>query len=436
MARRAPSAVFIQKFFELDPADAAHALEGLGDEEAITIVRKVSPPVAAGAFDFLEPHFAGHILLKVEGEAARDILAHMTLARAGEVARTFPEETRENLLAQLEAGQARQIRRMITFPEDTAGRLMSPDFLAFHADLKVREAIRRLRSMSKKKVPVNYVYVTAPEGRLIGVLNMRDLLLADENAELHAVMLKEVFAVRATMDREDVARLAMQKTFQAIPVVDEKENLLGTIKLDDLVETAQEEATEDIQKMFGAGGDERVFSPLALSVRKRLPWLHVNLATAFLAAFVVSFFEDVIAKITILAVFLPVVAGQGGNAGAQSLAVVMRGLVLREVEPSRAGRVMLKEGLIGILNGVAIGIVTALVAWLWHRNPFFGLVIGLAMIINMVAACVSGAALPFLMKSLGQDPAQSSNIVLTTITDVVGFLAFLGLAMLFQDWLV
>jgi len=233
-----------------------------------------------------------------------------------------------------------------------------------------------------------------------------------------------------------VARLATQKRFLAIPVVDENQRLLGTIKLDDLVEAAQEEATEDIQKMFGAGGDEKVFSPLFFSVKNRLGWLHVNLATAFLAAFVVGLFQGIIAKIAILAVFLPIVAGQGGNAGAQSLAVVMRGLVLHEVEPTLAGKVILREGILGAINGLVIGLVTGLGALLWHGNPYLGLVIGGAMLINMVVAGVSGAAIPMLMQFLGFDPAQSSNIILTTVTDVVGFFTFLGLATLFQGFLI
>jgi magnesium transporter len=175
---------------------------------------------------------------------------------------------------------------------------------------------------------------------------------------------------------------------------------------------------------------------VAFSVKKRLPWLHINLLTAFMAAFVVSFFEDIIAKVTILAVFLPVVAGQGGNAGAQSLAVVMRGLVMREIPKEKAGKMILKETMTGLLNGIIIGAVTAGVAYLWHGNPWLGLVIGLAMVATLVIAGLSGAAIPMIMKGLGFDPAQSSNIILTTITDITGFFAFLGLAVVFKNYLI
>jgi magnesium transporter len=203
-----------------------------------------------------------------------------------------------------------------------------------------------------------------------------------------------------------------------------------------MIQGVQEEMTKDIQQMFGAGADERVFSTIIFSLKKRLPWLHINLATAFLAAAVVSLFEGIIAQLTILAVFLPVVAGQGGNAGAQSLAVVMRGIVMREIPKDKIFPLVLKEGKIGAINGAVIGAVTALVAWIWYGNPFLGLVIGLGMLVNLILAGLSGASIPLIMKKIGIDPAQSSSIILTTVTDVVGFIAFLGFAVLFQKYLV
>lgn len=211
---------------------------------------------------------------------------------------------------------------------------------------------------------------------------------------------------------------------------------MGIVKAEKLIQGIQEEATEDLQKMFGAGGDERAFSPVSFSLKKRLPWLHINLVTAFAAGAVVSMFEGIIAKITVLAVYLPIVAGQGGNAGAQSLAVVMRAIVMREIRPGESWKLVLKEGFVGIVNGLVIGTVTALVAWLWQGNMMLGVVVALAMMVNLLAAGISGAAIPLVMKSLGFDPAQSSNIVLTTVTDIVGFLSFLGFAVLFQRYLI
>lgn len=316
----------------------------------------------------------------------------------------------------------------------TAGGMMSSEATALPSELTVGEAVRKIRSLGKKQ-PLYYVYVTDPEGRLQGVLGMRDLILADPPTLLSSIM-RQVTSVPVEMDREEVVRLAARHRYLAVPVVDSRKRLLGIVHSEDLIEVAQEEASEDIQKMFGAGGDEGALSPVRFAVGKRLPWLLVNLATAFLAAAVVGIFESTIARITALAVFLPVVAGQGGNAGTQTLAVVIRGLALGEVERSLAKRVILKEAGLGLINGVVVGLVTAAVGYLCEGNAHFGLVIGLAMVTNMAVACVAGAGIPIAMRALGWDPAQSSSIILTTVTDVVGFFSFLGLATLFQHLLV
>ena len=325
---------------------------------------------------------------------------------------------------------------MLMYPENSAGRIMSTDYLAFNEHVKVKEAVQRLRALAHKHAPLSYAYVVDEENHLVGVLNMRDLLVAQGEMTLHNIMRRDVYCVNGFSDRESVAKDLAKRHYFAAPVVDAENHLIGIVTSDHLYGDVQEEATEDILKMVGAGGDESTFSPVWYSLRMRVPWLLVNLATAFLAAWVVSLFEDIISKITILAVFLPVVAGQGGNAGAQSMAIVMRGLVMREIHSSNAIRLIVKETLVGALNGLVIGVVTALIAWAWHGNPFFGLVIGLGMLVNLIAAGLAGAAIPLLMKRLGQDPAQSSTIFLTTVTDVVGFLAFLGFAVVFRNFLV
>jgi magnesium transporter len=290
--------------------------------------------------------------------------------------------------------------------------------------------------LARKRFPLSYVYVVDDDHHLIGVLNMRDLMLASPQQRLEAIVHKEVFTIHCFVDIQDAANELAKRKFFAAPVVDSENHMLGIIKAERLIQGVQEDVTKDIQKMFGVGGDERVSSNLLFSIKKRLPWLHVNLATAFLAAGVVAFFEGIIAKLTVLAVFLPVVAGQGGNAGAQSLAVVMRGIVMREIPRDKIFHIILKEGKLGAINGAIIGVVTAGVAWIWNGNPFLGIVIGLGMFFNLIFAGLSGSSIPILMKRVGIDPAQSSSIILTTVTDVMGFIAFLGFAVLFQRFLV
>jgi magnesium transporter len=238
------------------------------------------------------------------------------------------------------------------------------------------------------------------------------------------------------MNREDVLALIRRHRFLALPVVDNEGRLMGVIKYDEAISASQLEAFEDIQKMVGAGGDERALSPVSTVVKRRLPWLYVNLLTAFAAAAVVGIFEGTIQKVTALAVLLPIVSGQGGNTGAQALAVVMRGIALREILTGATKRVIVKETMGGLLNGVAIAVVTSAAVWIWSRNWGIAIVIGLAMIINMIVAGLSGAGIPILLKALNRDPAQSSSIFLTTVTDVVGFAAFLGLAAIFMPLLI
>jgi magnesium transporter len=265
---------------------------------------------------------------------------------------------------------------------------------------------------------------------------MRNLLLAFPKDSIGSLMSRELLSVPVTMDRQDVVVLIRRHRFLALPVVDDEGRLIGVIRHDEALRAGQSEAFADVQKMVGAGGDERAFSPLSTVVKRRLPWLYVNLLTAFAAAAVVGIFEGTIQKVTALAVLLPIVSGQGGNTGAQALAVVMRGIALREILAGTEKRVIVKETLGGLLNGLAVALVTAVGVWIWSQNIGLCLVIGSAMIVNMVVAGLFGAAIPIILRALKRDPAQSSSIFLTTVTDVVGFGCFLGFASIFMRFLV
>jgi len=435
MPNRIPLLPIVKKYFETDPQAAAQSLETMTEEEAVAVLKALPPQLSAQAFPYLQVHYAAAVLKDVPSHVFEQIIEKIDSQQAASIFMHLPEDSRKTFLDNLSDKIKRQIQELLTYPEDSAGRIMVTDFLAFHSELKVKDAIQRIRILAKKKSTSSYAYVVDRENCLIGVMNMRDMMLSPSDATLESVMRKDIFSVNCFMDREKIANEFSKRRFFAAPVVDNENHLLGIVKAEQLLGDVQEEATEDLQKMFGAGGDERAFSPVGFSLRMRLPWLYVNLATAFLAASVIALFEDIIAKITVLAVFLPVVAGQGGNAGAQSLAVVIRGLVLREIPAKRVWKLIGKETIIGIFNGVFIGVVTGLIAWVWHGNPMLGVVIGLAMLVNLLLAGFSGAAIPVVMKTIGLDPAQCSNIILTTITDVMGFFSFLGFAVLFQNYL-
>lgn len=435
MTKLRTSHALVKAFFEKHPAEGAQMLETLPQEEARSVLLSLPLDNACTTIEFLNPHVASLIFDELSPEQAKPFLEHVSPKRMTDILLNIPQEKRTKLLSVVDTEHSRTLAALLTYPPQTAGSMMSPGLTTVSKDLTVGEAIRTIRNSGKKR-PLYYVYVTDSENRLMGVLGMRDLILADPRSPVESIMMKEVITVQADMDREEVVKLASRHRYLTIPVVDSDRRPLGVIHSEDLIQAVEEEASEDIQKMFGAGGDEQALSPIPFSIKKRLPWLQVNLATAFLAAAVVSLFENTIARITALAVFLPVVAGQGGNTGAQTLAVVIRALALGEIERGAAQRVILKEAFLGIINGIAVGVVTAGVAYLWQRNPFFGLVIGLAMIVNMAIASISGAVIPLAMRALGGDPAQSSSIILTTVTDVMGFFTFLGLATLFQHLLI
>jgi magnesium transporter len=437
MAQRAAFISLLGKLIERDPATAVHALETLEEHDARAILRALPAPLAVSVVQLMHSTYAVELLKEAPPELFAEIVEKLDPQQGAALFLNLPTDKRESFLEHLTEKTKTRIAELLQYPEDSVGRIMSSEFHAFHMDVKVKDAVRKMRSLARKKnPPASYVYVVDHDQRLVGIINMRDILVASPGQFLEQVMRTDVVTIHPFLEREEAASLFARIRYFSVPVVDSENRMLGVVKADQLLSEAQEGATEDLQKMFGAGGDERVFSSISFSLRNRLPWLHINLATAFLAASVVGLFEDLIARITVLAVFLPVVAGQGGNAGAQSLAVVMRGLVMREIPRQKVVKLIGKESLIGVVNGLIVGLVTALVVWVWHGNPYLGLVLALAMLANLAVAGFAGALIPIAMKAAGFDPAQSSSIVLTTVTDVVGFFSFLGIAVLFQAYLV
>jgi magnesium transporter len=270
---------------------------------------------------------------------------------------------------------------------------------------------------------------------LVGVVSLRRLLLVPPDTPLKRIMTTDLISVRADMDQEEVARQVASYNILAIPVVDEENKLVGVITVDDVIDVIKDEATEDVYRLAGVASDDRVFTRPSESLRKRLPWLIVNLATAFIAASVVAIFEPTIGKVTALAIFMPIVAGMGGNAATQTLAVIVRGIALGELTWGNSRSVLYKEIVVGLGNGLATGVVAAAVAWITRGNAMLGIILGMAMIINMFVAAAAGTLIPLALRALKVDPALASSVFITTLTDVFGFLSFLGLGTVFLRYL-
>lgn len=426
----------VREFFEHDMTAASYVLESMTAEEAAGILQLLPPALALRIVKNLQISYAATLLEKTDDAFLDGFAPQLEPQYLATVLMHLPKESREKIREHIKDKMQSDIRELLEYPEGSVGRTMTSEYLSFNKNLQAHEAIDKIRALAKKRFPSSYAYVVDEDNRLVGVLNMRDLMIAEPHQTLESIIRKEVFSFHCFVDIQEAAGELAKRKYFAAPIVDSENHMLGIIKAERIIKGVQEDATKDIQQMFGAGKDERVFSSIWFSLKKRLPWLHVNLVTAFMAAAVVALFEGIIAKLTVLAVFLPVVAGQGGNAGAQSLAVVMRGIVMREIPKNKKLALIAKEGKLGAMNGAIIGVVTALVAWIWYGSPYLGLVIGLGMLVNLICAGLSGAAIPLLMKKIGFDPAQSSSIILTTVTDVIGFFAFLGFAVLFQSYLL
>jgi magnesium transporter len=411
------------------PRETARELERAPLDEVVDLVQHHPEPDRwLPVLPSLSFERSTRLLEALPGERARDLVEAMEPPFAAKLMSRMEDGARSRVLESLAPPMRSELNQILTYPADTAGRIMDPRVMAFPAGATAGEVIERLRRATWERF--FEIFVLGPSGELTGSVPLQVVAVATPETELDDLMRPPQAWVEAMAPLEDVVELLSERKLAVLPVVDRGFVLLGAIRYDALLTAQQEEASADLLTMVGASKEERALSRVSFAVRKRLPWLQINLATAFLAASVVGIFEDTIARTTALAVLLPVVAGQSGNTGAQALAVVMRGLALREIRLRQWNRVLLKELAVGVLNGVAIALSTSLFVYLWSRSVGLAAIIGISMVLSMAIAGLSGGAVPLALTALGQDPAQSSSIILTTVTDVVGFFSFLGIATL------
>ena len=435
MSLVAESAVFAlnQRYFSDFAHEAARRLESMPAREIAELLAGYSARLAVRPWQRLAPDIARAVLLELDSNLARELLMEAAPGVSAAVLAQCEAPERERLLASLETAAARELRELLAYPEATAGRLMDPVIAPVRVESTVGETLTRLRHVRRRGL--RELFVIDGEGRLTGRVEMQDLAVTEPDTPL-ASLVKPLLAAAKDLDpREDVVEILQQQPITELPVIDADGRFVGVIRQAALVSAIEQETSIDIQTMVGASRDERALSDSLFAVRKRLPWLQLNLLTAFLAASIVGLFESTIARFTALAVLMPVVAGQSGNAGAQALAVTMRGLVLREISLRQWPRLMWKEARAGFVNGLAIALTTSLGVWIWSRSPGLVAIIASAMVISMSVACIAGAMVPILLRRFGQDPATASSIFLTTVTDVCGFLSFLGIATLLSGML-
>lgn len=411
---------------ELHPAELASLLTRLSDDDRAAILAVIDHEAIAAAMDFVEPHFRGEVLqdaptsavtdalLVVGDDVATDIVQELEVEAATAALDALPEERREAIEALLE------------HPEDTAGGRMTGQLITVQPDLSVADTLVALREANPDQERPFYLYVTNEHRHLEGVLALRSLIAAAPDRPVGELMDTNLVTVQADVDQEEAARLLKQYRLLALPVVDEHGHVLGTVTADDLLDVLEDEATEDMFRMVGVSEEEDLRG-VWRSVRYRLPWLLVNVAALLAAAWVVSRFEDTLARVAIIAAFLPVVGGIGGNAGMQTLTVVVRSLALGRLEARNVARVAGREVVSGLLLGVIMGLTVGAATLLWGE-PWLGVVVALALVANVIIGVLAGVLIPMTLARLRQDPALSGSIWLTAITDLVGFAGFLTLA--------
>jgi len=435
MARQIDAAInalnadFISSF----PLDAAKEIEAVPAVKASEIIEDLDVVVLRPLWDFLAPDVAAAIGKKLSDEKLRSLLESMNPNAVLTMLGQCDREQRDRFLSLLDENLRKDLEELSSYPEDSAGRLMETRINVFRPEMTVAQTLERLRNSRLRGL--QSIFLVDDKSLLSGRVDVHDIATANPGQSLRELVQPITAIANPITPRDEVVELLERYRLPNIPVVSLDGKLIGVVRYSTLVHALEQVASVSVQTMVGASKDERALSRASFAVRKRLPWLQINLLTAFLAAAVVGLFENTIAQFTALAVLLPVVAGQSGNSGAQALAVTMRGLALREITVRQWLPVTMKEVIVGLVNGIGVALTCGIGVYLWSGSLGLVLVIAMSMVIAMVAAGFAGAIVPIVLKRLGQDPAQSSSIVLTTVTDVAGFFSFLGIATLLAPML-
>ncbi len=414
---------------EYHPSEIAILFEGLPQEARERIISILPAEIASEVISEMDAEFHPERLLEnLHPERRSEIVEELDYDDATDIISQLPEEQQQEILLELDEEDASNIRNLLKYDEDTAGGLMNTQVIKISENLMKKEALDQIITQSEEMEEFYTINVIDERNTLKGIVSLKDIIKAKNNVRILEIIKDDFVYVKADTDQEEVAKLISQYNLTSIPVVDDEMRLLGRITFDDVIDVMEAENTEDILKISGVSEDEELAGNWKEAVKSRLPWLILNLGTAFLAASVIRYFDGTIARMGILAGYMVIIAGMGGNAATQALAVTVRRISLTDLTDNQAYRTILKEFTVGLINGASIGFIIFLFALFYDANPMLGVVIFTAMTGNLVIAGMAGSSIPLLLKRVGIDPAIASSIIITTFTDVVGFLLLLGLA--------
>ncbi|MGH1431222.1 MAG: magnesium transporter [Neptuniibacter sp.] len=417
----------------LRPTEVARIIEKSPPKERQILWNLVSSDLEADVLQHLSDEIQADILSRMDTEEVLALTESLESDDMVDVLQQLPNRVMKETLKIMDKQNLRRVEKLLSYPEDTAGGLMNTDTTTVRPDITIETALRYMRRHDEIPEMTDSLIVVSRKDSFIGLLPLTKLLVSDPTITIREIMITDIEPINASMPDDQVALLFEEHDLVSAPVVDDQGKLLGRITIDDVVDVIREDADHSLMSMAGLDEDEDTFAPVMKTTRRRAVWLGINLLTAFIASAVIGIFEDTIEKVVALAVLMPIVASMGGIAGSQTLTLVIRGQALGHVERSNAGWLLNREMIVGTLNGILWAAVIAVIATAWFQDINIGIIIALAIVINLVAGAIAGTLLPVGLKSMGIDPALAGSVLLTTITDVVGFFAFLGLATVFYS---
>ena len=430
-----PFETILEQIDEIHPVDFLEAL-GEFDDDPLIILEKLPDEYVALLLDYAEDDEKFNLLSLFSKNRQAQIISEMSSDELVDLLGTLDEDEQNEIITNMNTEEVEEVKALLSYDPESAGGIMATEFISIKETDTVNETINYLRTMAPDSETPYYIYVVDDLDVLKGVVPLRQIIVSTPDTLIKDIMIENIISAPVDMDQEEVSHIFEKYGFMAIPVVDHNGEILGIITVDDVMEIMKEEYTEDMFRLAGLDEEEKVAGTVIGAIKSRLPWLLVNLVTATLAAKTVSLFENTIAQIVALATFMPMVAGMGGNAGSQTLTLIIRGIAIGEISYENQADILKKEIAIGIINGLCIGLVVGVLGYFWVGSLVFGFVIGTAMLLNLIVATISGYLVPILLKKVGIDPALASAVFVTTVTDVLGFFFFLGLATVMLQYLI
>lgn len=417
----------------LRPTEVARLIEKSPPKERQILWSLIAADLEADVLQHLGDDIQADILSRMDSEEVLALTESLESDDMVDILQQLPNRVMKETLKIMDKQNRRRVEKLLSYPEDTAGGLMNTDTTTIRPDITVETTLRYIRRHDEIPEMTDSLIVVSRKDSYIGLLPLTKLLVSDPGITIREIMNTDIEPINANMPDDQVAHLFEEHDLVSSPVVDDDGKLVGRITIDDVVDVIREDADHSLMSMAGLDEDEDTFAPVMKTTRRRAVWLGINLLTAFIASAVIGLFEDTIEKVVALAVLMPIVASMGGIAGSQTLTLVIRGQALGHVERSNAGWLLNREMIVGTLNGILWAAVIAVIATAWFQDINIGIIIALAIVINLVAGAIAGTLLPVGLKAMGIDPALAGSVLLTTITDVVGFFAFLGLATVFYS---